>query len=201
MKMTSVWEGNDNEFLRTAIPFYLREPALGIRVLDATHGMGVFWKLGIPDGWQLTAIDIDPGKGVTVMDNRHMEFSKEEFHVIVYDPPHVTHGWSEWDSSGRYGSANEGYGSISYLFPGFLDEAERVLVPGGIVIAKLADQVHSGRFWPQTAEFITMASQQFAVCNIIIKVRESARPQPSGRRQLHAEQRHSYYIILRKGGC
>ena len=204
--MTSVWEKTDNEFLRTAIPFYLRSkeeifPLPKLRILDATFGLGVFWKDSYPKEWTVYGMDADKTKRPTLYgDNRSIPVRGNIFDVVIYDPPYVTHGWSKWDESYRYGSA-EGYGSISYLFPSFLDEAERVLRTGGIVIAKLANQIHSGRFFDQVCEFKVMAQTQFTLCNEVIKIRSAARPQPAGRRQLHAEQRHSYYVILRKGAC
>lgn len=202
---TSVWDGNDNGFLREAIPFYLRESYCPQRtvILDSTFGLGVFWRPGTPEGWTLISMDINPVKPAAVIaDNGRMPFRDGVFNVVVNDFPHVTHDWSPWDSAGQYAVA-AGRGSIAYLYPPFLAEAHRVLTADGIVIAKIADQVHSGRSWFQTGEFVAMLpAYGFTACDLIVKVRSHARPQPPGRRTLHAARRHSFYVIARKGkGC
>lgn len=199
--LTSVWEGNDGDFLSRATPFYLRR-ALRTPILDATWGKGVFWA-GQALRPCVVGVDNNPEKRAEVLaDNRVLPFRNEAFDVVVYDPPHIVHPWSDWDSDDRY-SVAEGRGSIAYLFPPFLIEAERVLTAGGILIAKLADQVHSGRSWFQMGEYVTMLPfAGFTACDIVVKVRGHARPQPAGRRVLHAARRHSYYVIARKGkGC
>jgi len=55
----SVWESTDAEFLNWAIDFYLRQNAGDALILDATYGLGNFWR-SPSDRFasQLTAIDI-----------------------------------------------------------------------------------------------------------------------------------------------
>lgn len=201
---TSVWEGTDNGFLRLAIPFYLRgRYGHGETIiLDSTYGLGVFWRDSLPLEWRLVGMDIDPTKPAAVLaTNWVMPFRDGAFDVVVYDPPHIVHPWAEWDEGRRY-SVAVGKGSIAYLFPAFLIEAQRVLAPGGILIAKLADQVHSGRSWFQMGEYVAMLPfADLTPCDIVVKVRGRARPQPAGRGVRHAARRHSYYVIARKGRC
>ncbi len=202
-EFSSVHTGDDHSFLLEAIPFYLRRrPVTTLRILDATWGKGVFWQGARPAGWRVVGMDALRFKHPEVWaDNRQMPFRPQVFDAVVYDPPHVTHPWSAWDQSGAYEFA-QGRGSIAYLYPDFLIEAGRVLVPDGIVIAKLADQIHTGKYWWQTFKFIQEAQVAgFTPCDVVIKVRSNYRPQPNGRRQLHARRRHSFYIILRKGRC
>lgn len=193
--LTSVWEKTDAAFLSQAIPFYFGcEPK---RILDATLGLGVFWK---NTAYGPIGLDNDLQKHPAILgDNRALPFANEVFDVIVYDPPHVTHSWSPWDSSSRY-SVADGRGSIAYLYPAFLAEAHRTLNCRGILMGKIADQIHSGRQWLQSIEFITKAQcSGFTVCDLIVKVRQRYRPQPEGRGTRHARRRHSFWIICRKG--
>lgn len=198
MELTSVWEADDAGLITRIIPFYLRHDAA--IVLDATWGKGNFWRYD--EQFRVVGMDNDKLRHAEVLaDNQVMPFRNDTFDAIMYDPPHITHSWSDWDQSGSYGVAG-GRGSIGYLFPLFLYEAWRILKDDGIVVAKLADQVHSGMTWHQTREFCQCAEAEgFQHCDTIVKVRTAARPQPSGRRQLHASRRHSYFIILRKGKC
>lgn len=202
--LTSVWEGTDNGFLRRAVPFYLRErySPVGTRVLDSTYGLGVFWQDGIPAEWRLIGMDINSTKPAGVVaDNGALPFGDAAFDVVIFDPPHIVHPWSDWDEAGRYSIA-KGRGSIAYLFPSFLIEAHRCLAPGGILIAKLADQVHSGRSWFQMGEYVNMLPfAGLTPCDIVVKVRGRARPQPTGRGVRHAARRHSYYVVARRGRC
>ena len=185
MNLTSVWNSDDGAFCEAAIPFYLRRERR-TPVLDATWGNGVFWKSS-PLRPEVVGIDLCLDKRPTLYaDNQVMPFGDDTFDVIVYDPPHVTHDWSPWDSAGQYAVA-AGRGSIAYLYPAFLAEAQRVLTPDGIVIAKIADQIHSGRTFLQTFEFTALLPEHgFVACDLIVKVRASARPQPSGRRTLRS---------------
>lgn len=203
MELTSVWEGNDTDFLSQAIPFYLRGRFTGkLTILDSTWGLGNFWNAQQKKQWRIIGLDEDPAKRAELLANNwNIPIKNESLNVLIFDPPHVSHDWSEFRSAGRYGFA-KGKGSIGYLFQPFLLEARRTLKPNGIVIAKIADQVHSAKKWWQANEFMNVARwNEFSVCDQIIKIRSNAEGQPGGRRILHAPQRHSYYIILRKGRC
>src|SRR5437870_1916896 len=82
-------------------------------------------------------------------------FPPASFDVVVWDPPHVSDagsgivGHGDWGD--RYGTLTPGLKgrTITPLFVPFLEAARAVLQPStGIVLAKIADQVHSGeRQW------------------------------------------------------
>ena len=205
--LTSVWTGNDHDLLLEAIPFYLRSPVDGggrkLTIVDATWGNGTFWRGRTPPGWRVVGMDSNAGKRAEVRaDNRWLPVRDASVDVVVYDPPFVTHRWSEWSQMQSYGYA-VGKGSVGYLFPAFVAGAARALRQNGILLCKMADQVHSGYLWPQTLELQQEIEDApgLTLCDVIIKVRPSARPQPAGRRRLHAERRHSTWLVARKGKC
>lgn len=203
MELTSVWESDDNSLLLEAIPFYYREAYTRLRILDATWGKGTMWR-AIPKNYRVVGLDIDPSKRASILaDNRKLPFQANSFNIIVFDPPHVTHSWSTWDQSVNYSNA-DGMSDVTHLLSNFIEEAIRVLRDDGILFIKIADQIHSGRKWLQYVSFvreIVQYSPSIVVCDTIVKIRPNYRPQPEGRRQLHARQRHSYWIVCRKGKC
>jgi SAM-dependent methyltransferase len=150
--------GTDQEALRALLAVHAcPEP----RILDVTHNRGRMWK-GLP--YTPRRSDRDPtlheqGFTDTVADFRALPFDDGSFDVIVFDPPHIDHArgalpsdnWTE-----RYGLKDEGYRAegtmVVDLFKPFLLEARRVLAPNGMVLAKIADAVHSHRYqWQHIA--------------------------------------------------
>lgn len=199
--LTSVWTGNDADLLLEIIPFYQRCEKEQLCILDATWGNGRFWKKR-PANWRVIGLDNDCAKKAAILgDNRNLPFQRGVFDVIVYDPPHVTHSWSDWDQSPQYGFAN-GILDISYLYQDFVSQAAGSIKSDGLLLAKLSDQIHSFRYWWQTKEYLNVLEDSaFTPCDLIVKVRAAPRAQPPGRRQLHARRRHSYWVIARKGKC
>lgn len=62
------------------------------RVLDPTYGLGRFWNQHRPD--DLTAVDIDPRRGVIRADFRSLPFSDNTFNACTFDPPYKLNGTS-----------------------------------------------------------------------------------------------------------
>ncbi len=84
--------------------------------------------------------------------------------AIVFDPPHVSDaghgivGAAEW--ADRYGTRSPGLrgDNIAHLFPPFLVAARAVLQPEtGSMLAKIADQVHTGTKQLQHVDFVMAA--------------------------------------------
>ena len=78
-----------------------------------------------------------------------------------------------------------------------IDECVRVLEPNGVLLVKCQDQVCSGRVRWQTREFVGVAER--AGCDLVDMFQLGGhRPQPPGRRQMHARRNYSTLLVLRK---
>jgi SAM-dependent methyltransferase len=139
--------------LEKMLDFYPRtRPRL---ILDATVNKGRFW---LGSRRPVIGLDIDAGhRPAVVGDNMRMPFRDESFDVVVYDPPHVPNQGQDRskDFNTRFGlvlksPAENGY-NLSHLYPPFVREAYRVLVPEGILLCKIADYVHGHRFQGPTS--------------------------------------------------
>lgn len=185
---------------------YLSSDAL---TLDPTYGNGTFWRLWKPE--ILIATDIDPLKSPGTwtavtgrwassygsVDFRDLYWMDGAFDAVVFDPPYKLNGTpSEPDA--QYGcddGASAAERREAILFG--LAECIRVLHPGGHLLVKCQDQVVSGRVVWQT-DIITRAAEANRCTKIDRLDFLSYRPQPSGRRQVHARRNHSTMLVFRK---
>lgn len=178
------------------------------RILDCSWNHGKMWR-GLP--WQPHRFDIDPALALdldTVGDFLHLDtyFPGQSFDVIVFDPPHVT-------EAGRTGVMGGGYYADSYgsrsavavgasitpLFAPFLAGAAVILAPGGVVLAKIANQVHRGRQQWQADDFKAAAVEAgFTRCDEIVKTRRTAIT-GNWATIRHVRKVHSYWLCVRLG--
>ena len=195
--ITSVWESSDKNFFKLAIPFYWwgqGEP----KILDATYGLGRFWQ---GSSFRVVGIDIVPQvDGIKQMDNRKMDFSRAQFDIVIYDPPHLTRN--------KPPSKPTALGHFTYFigrtpvvdYPAFINEAKRVLrPPHGILIAKIGDSMdrwHKSEF--QHTTFIRDAEYAgLTVCDLVVKTRKRGLLMKQHKIRSHARKRHAFYIICR----
>ena len=195
---SSIWEGNDRDLLQWAIPFYWREvgpPA----ILDTNYGAGRFWRGTF---WPIVSLDSSTPADIKA-DNRWLPFLPESFDVVVYDPPHLAERHIGAEYGGMQALYGQGTGSESMAgdFPLFLAEAARVLRPGGVLLAKLTDNVHRGKNQWEHFAFMLYASDILQVCDLIIKTRKGPMMDPKWKNAYHARKRHCFWIICRKGRC
>lgn len=199
VRPSSVWEGSDSGLLDWAIPFY---GGAGPHViLDATWGLGTFWKGSTYTPTASTDLD-GRGRPSVIADNRALPFRDSAFSIVVYDPPHL----SDHDTPGssklmlnRYGDAGR-TNNVSHLFLPFFVEAWRVCKPHGIVLCKIADMVHNGKSQWQHVDMMKAAEAcGFEVDDLIVKVRKSAMISGAWKNAYHARKRHSFFLILKKG--
>ncbi len=213
--LSSVWEGSDAELLEAMFSFY---PTIAPEpILDATHNSGRFWIGSSRNVWSM---DFDPKhEPMIVADNRKMvglntKTGKRDYRVrsgmfgtVVYDPPHV--GPQGRDKSVKrfdvdFGATVEcgkqhGW-SLSYLYPPFLNQAKRVLKPGGLLLAKITDMVNNHRSKWAHCDFMRMAEEAgFTVCDLIIKVRTGPMTSNKWKTAHHARKRHCFWIVCRNG--
>lgn len=202
--ISSVWTGTDAELLTEMLDFY---PVIGAEpILDATYNTGRMWR---GTGLTPVSMDIDPQYGPDIVaDNRVMDgVSDDSYAVVVYDPPHV--GPQGRDKSSKrfdvdFGATmacgKEHGWSLSYLYPPFLEQAKRVLMPDGILFAKITDIVNNHRQRWAHCDFMAMAEEAgFVVCDLIIKVREGPMKSTKWKNAHHARKRHCFWIVCRNG--
>ena len=169
-------------------------------VADVTHGLGRFWNIWEPD--ILLASDLDPVKspcGLSI-DFTDLPFETEELDAVVFDPPYKFSGTSKVKSDPGYGIGD--YMSVEarmrLIYDGVI-EAARVVKPDGYVLVKCQDQVVSGKVVWQTLDIVDLASHFRLDLVDMLHVR-SYRPQPAGRRQVHARRDYSTLLVFRKVG-
>ncbi len=200
--MSSVWEGNDSDLLEAIFKFY---PTIPVEpILDSTYNAGRMWK-----GFNRTvdSMDIDPQyKTKFVGDNRVMrDVPSSHYGTVVFDPPHV--GPQGRDKSSKRFDVDFGATmecgkdqdwNLSYLYPDFLRQAKRVLLPQGLLLAKITDMVNCHKSkWPH-CDFMRMAEEAgFTVCDLIVKIRKGPMVSTKWKNAYHARKRHCFWIICR----
>lgn len=199
--LPSVWDGEDSELLERLLSFYPRkEPK---RILDATVNGGRFWK-----GSEREVIGMDLAfshRPSLVGDNTTMPFANSVFDVIVYDPPHIPNQGKDKqkDFNTRFGlgqrSPKEHGYSFSHLYPPFMGEAYRLLIPEGVLFCKIADYIHHHQYQWAHVELIQAATNAgFRACDCIIKTRTAPIVDPRWKVAHHSRRQHCYWLIFRK---
>lgn len=159
--------------------------------LDPTFGKGTFWRRWAPTSLTCHDLKFD---GV---DFRNLPHPDGQFQAITFDPPYKLNGTPSGTDE-RYGvdvaaTLNERH---QLMFDG-LDECVRVLAPSGTLLVKCQPQVASGRVWWQDRMMAERAEKHGLrhVDTLVMLTRP--RPQPGGRRQVHARRNYSTLLVLR----
>lgn len=167
-------------------------------VLDPTYGRGKWWTKWRPE--KLT----HHNRSKDGTDFRGLPYPGGSFDAIAYDPPYVCVGGRKTsglqDYFQRYGMADtpDTPRGLQSLIDQGLVEMHRLVKPGGIVLVKCQDYVSSGRLWLGTHLTLGHALAQGFECIDRLEHVGSARPQPPGRRQVHARRNLSTLFVLRK---
>ena len=194
MLAASAWPTNAHLIEAVATLGYLRYED---RVLDPTFGRGVWWGRWRPA--ELVTHDIRQD-GV---DFRDLPYADGEFDAAVFDPPYVSVGGRKTtglpDLHDRFGltDAPTTPAGVQALINEGLGEVARVVRPGGLVLVKCQDYISSGKFWPGTHK--TTSCALLLGLEIVDRLEHLAgvRPQPPGRRQVHARRNLSTLLVFR----
>lgn len=195
MTVVSVIRGTNAHLIAEAAKLWIKEDDL---VMDVTFGRGLWWTEYKPARFIAHDLAID---GVNFC---HLPEANESVDVIAFDPPYVCMGGR--DTSGlpefqdRYGlrDAPLTVDQLHRLNSDGLFECSRKLVPGGRILAKVADYVSSGKLVLGHHRLVHAAT----LCGL-----EQAdefvhytgtRPQPPGRRQVHSRRVHSFLCVFER---
>jgi hypothetical protein len=164
-------------------------------VLDPTYGRGTWWTRFRPA--HLIAHDLD----LDGIDFTALPEADASMDVVAFDPPYKLNGTPTPAVDARYGVAGsyKRWQDRHALIRAGMDEAARVLRPGGVLLLKCQDQVCSGRMRWQTDEF----SAHGAVLGLRKVDRFSmlgtTRPQPmKGRTQQHSHGQPSTLLVFER---
>lgn len=190
----TAWPTNGHLIEAVARLGYLRSED---RVLDPTFGRGVWWQRWRPDVLVTHDIRVD---GVDFRDLPHAD---GEFDAAVFDPPYVSVGGRRTtglpDMHDRFGltDAPTSPAGVQELIDTGLAEVVRVVKPRGFVLVKCQDYISSGRLWP--GSFLTTQCGLRLGCELVDRLEHLAgvRPQPPGRRQVHARRNVSTLLVFR----
>ena len=170
-------------------------------IWDPTYGLGRFWTQWKPELLMWT--DLDASK--SPYNNKSTDLLEVwwgcRFDAIVLDPPYKLNGTP---SQGGPASSDESYGvheprtwqERHQLIRDMIDAAHRNLRDGGTLLLKCQNQVCSGQVRWQTIEFTNHAATLgLRLVDELMLV--GARPQPSGRRQVHARRNYSSLLVFK----
>jgi SAM-dependent methyltransferase len=139
-----------------------------------------------------------------------MPFPDVSYDVIVFDPPHLPNANATNDRETghadvygvRVADESRQADNITGFFLPFLVEANRVLRPDGVVLAKLADYVHNHRYQWQHVDFVNAArASGMTPCDMAITAHPAAGNLQSSKWEKvhHLRRGHSYWVVVRKG--
>lgn len=192
---TTAWPTNGHLIADVARLGYLRDADI---VLDPTYGRGGWWTQWRPA--RLEASDLDPAKspnGLSI-DFTDLPWEDRSFDAVALDPPYRLNGRPDHDFDHKYGTHERATRDDRHgLIRRGITEAARVLKPRGILLLKCMDQVEGGRVRWQTLEFTEHAQGRELVLVDRFDML-GGRPQPEGRRQVHARRNTSTLLLFRK---
>lgn len=170
-------------------------------VLDVTYGHGKFWTEFQPDVF--TGCDLNPAKSPVGyrVDFTRMPFADRSHDVVVFDPPYKLSGTPALDEfDERYGiDVPAGWRERMALI--LAGAAECARVADRHVLVKCQDQVVSGAMrWQSRAIADVMQARGFRQADRFeYGATRAGRPQPSGRRQVHARHHASQLLVFTRG--
>lgn len=164
-------------------------------VLDVTYGRGRWWTKYHPP--VLLAHDLYVLDGV---DFRDLPEAADAVEVVAFDPPYVSMGGRETstlpDMTDRYGMLRAPRTPLDlrgYIADGLFECAR---VSSHLVIVKCQDYISSGRYQPATHWLLEDAGSMGLELIDRFEHITRPRPQPPGRRQVHARRNLSTLFVF-----
>ena len=174
---------------------YLRDDDM---VIDPTYGRGLWWTQWRPKA--LTCHDLAED-GV---DFRDLPYEDGVFDAAAYDPPYISPGGRSTtgipDMFDRYGltDAPTSPARTQMLIDAGLAEVARVVRPKGLILAKCQSYISSGKLWLGDYHTITAGLAIGLTLYDRLEHISGVRPQPPGRRQMHARRNHSTLLVFQR---
>lgn len=169
-------------------------------VLDPTYGKGNWWTMHRPSRLNARGRVEHPDWDFRAMPH---EWS-DRYDVVAYDPPYVCVGGRT--TSGIPGM-HAAYGltdaprtpvELQRLIDDGLDECVRVARKGGLILVKCQDYISSGKLWIGTHHTLTHALSLGLETIDRLEHHGAVRPQPAGRRVMHARRNLSTLFVFRR---
>lgn len=184
------WASNAELIEACAHLSYLQADLL---TLDATFGRGVFWKAWRPE--RLVTVDKRTTAAVRA-DFTRLPFPDRTFKQAVLDGPYKLNGTDAGEGE-RYGvDRYDSWQGRHELICAGITDCVRVLEPDSVLLVKCQDQVCSGAVRWQT-DIFTRHAEALGCTKVDRLDRLGHRPQPAGRRQIHAHGRPSSLLVFR----
>lgn len=190
----------------------------GASIADVTYGEGVFWRQVSSKKYDLTATDIDPSRSPNSTDGvdcRDLPYEDASFDCLVLDPPYAEGFYETPDKPSdndfwikdRYVGENGGRGeeSATYheavleMYASAGEEAFRVLRDGGVLIAKLQDEVSRNEQRLTHIEVTNIYEEMgFHAKDLFVVVRPDTPTVGRMYEQRRARKNHSYFLVYVK---
>jgi hypothetical protein len=186
------WPTNADLIADVAKLDYIRKEDLTV---DVTYGKGNWWTKWAPkilvchDKYTLDGVDF-----------RDLPHPYDHFDCVAFDPPYKLNGTPALDEfDKRYGVDKKMTWQEKHaMIQDGIRECSRVLKRGGHLLLKCQDQVCSGAIRWQTIYFTSVAEATRLILVDRFDMIGGGRPQPAGRRQVHAQGRPSTLLVFRK---
>lgn len=169
--------------------------------VDLTYSKGVMWKgTGINPKYKFdNRIEVE---GVIKADiTKHVPLDDSSINSIMFDPPFLVGGGKNGIMQKRFTSFDT-VNDMWIMYKNTLNEAFRILKPGGRLITKTQDisQASGGQLWASSAEIYNFATKiGFKPIDRFIYNKEHVTPLASNiKQQQHARKTHSDFWIFEK---
>jgi hypothetical protein len=210
----SAYKGMNADLFGPATSLYIADGAI---VADITYGKGAFWRQCDTARFTLLASDLLMTKSVSAQidllipskkyyltaDMRALPYRERSIDVVVLDPPYIHNPGTHMTDS-RYNNAATTQGMyhrdiLRELYCRGIQEARKVLRPGGLLFVKGKDEVESGQQqWSHRELYDAALRCGFAGQDLFILVASATTSLLRWERQLHARKNHSYLWVFQK---